>query len=714
MKAIFFNILLLLSLTILFTICSGGDIYYNHSSSEDNLIFVFTNFRHGARYPFVNVDYFGNGIPVKAGLTSYGAKQHLEIGKKYRERYSNFLDMNFNPKEMYIRTSNVERVVVSTSKQLEGLFGRVIERKYMHIINNGIFYWELYQLNQTERAEYDKYMGYCNNLNETKKRRLPDINEVFPILKDCFGAKSPPNAGDFCDQVFAAYFQYAYDNVTNNKIGKCGREKADQLYNFCVSLYDTYRGWDEQIAYMMYILFQNIFKYMTNAIEGKSPIKWFMIGGHDITVDKFMNFLDGLKIIPRTQYPHYAFNIIIELRKYSDEYYLEFYYNDILKYNETFQTLMDTLDNSKYSYLYNYCGLPPWKQEMIINTTQVTTAKINKILTTQNVEEKEEKINLNNDSITIEDITKKEKITTTTITKAHEIEGTLKSEKISNTNKIGETLKMENISTINLFEKTSKIENILTTNIIGQTTKKEGVLTTNKNENISNLERFSFTHLVEETIKIEKKPTTNIIKESTKNEEIPNINIIEGTEKIPSTNLVKEETIKNKIIPTTNLIEPTTRKREIQTTQIIEYTIKIKQITNSQLQKNEPDKIELAGSETINNEEKNVENEDIQNDLEQINRTTNESLTQDLLQTKTFNKVKQKLKQFFRIENDLNLYLILSSIIITIIAVIFFIILIKCLAKRRRKFIRLNEEQTKNDSNQQNNNINILSVENRK
>ena len=74
--------------------------------------------------------------------------------------------------------------------------------------------------------------------------------------------------------------------------------------------FDTFRGWDEAGAYMFYMLYQNILRYMVNAIEGTSDLKMVMIGGHDITVDKFMNFLDGLKIIPRTHYPHYACNIV--------------------------------------------------------------------------------------------------------------------------------------------------------------------------------------------------------------------------------------------------------------------------------------------------------------------------------------------------------------------------------------------------------------------
>ena len=75
-----------------------------------------------------------------------------------------------------------------------------------------------------------------------------------------------------------------------------------------------------------------------------------------------MNFLDGMKIIPRTHFPHYACNIVIELRKYNNILYIEFYYNDILRYNDTLYTFQNILNNSKYNNLYNYCGVPPWKK----------------------------------------------------------------------------------------------------------------------------------------------------------------------------------------------------------------------------------------------------------------------------------------------------------------------------------------------------------------
>ena len=58
-----------------------------------------------------------------------------------------------------------------------------------------------------------------------------------------------------------------------------------------------------------------------------------IIGGEEMTLDKFIGFLNGMKIVSEDDYPNFGFNIVIELRKYTHDYYLEIYYNDILKYN---------------------------------------------------------------------------------------------------------------------------------------------------------------------------------------------------------------------------------------------------------------------------------------------------------------------------------------------------------------------------------------------
>ena len=84
----------------IFIIIKCEEILYSHTKEENNLYFIFTTFRHGARYPFVNKDFFGNIINSPGSLTKYGSIQHLEIGKKYRQRYFHFLNIEIDKNEI--------------------------------------------------------------------------------------------------------------------------------------------------------------------------------------------------------------------------------------------------------------------------------------------------------------------------------------------------------------------------------------------------------------------------------------------------------------------------------------------------------------------------------------------------------------------------------------------------------------------------------------
>ena len=74
----------------LFLLIENKNVVYNHKNKDNNLFFVFATFRHGARYPLYSSDVFGNKISHPGKLTKFGCIQHLEIGKKYRNRYSFF------------------------------------------------------------------------------------------------------------------------------------------------------------------------------------------------------------------------------------------------------------------------------------------------------------------------------------------------------------------------------------------------------------------------------------------------------------------------------------------------------------------------------------------------------------------------------------------------------------------------------------------------
>ena len=353
-----------------------GEIPYNHSNIENNLYFVFTTYRHGARTTFNILDYFYNWI-TPASLTNYGINQGLSIGKNYRERYSNYFNMSFDKNEFYIRVSDSDRVIITTEKQLEGLFNKAIDSSNFDLVKDGKYYKNLFFFYNNEKME--EYFQFCSKRTLDDDRTIDQMHrkkfedEIFPILKKCFGAIFKPiSLHYYCDSVFSAYYDYEFGNKKDNKIGKCGSENAKKMFDFCDNWFKTLKVWNDKAGYMFYLFYDHIFEYMHKAINGTSPIKMIMIGGHDITIIPFMIFLDELKIIPKTEYPHFGYNIVIELRKYNDEFYLEFYYNDILKYNDTLNNFKNILDNSKYSNLYNYCGNPPWDKEVSNNTLNET------------------------------------------------------------------------------------------------------------------------------------------------------------------------------------------------------------------------------------------------------------------------------------------------------------------------------------------------------
>ena len=349
-------------ISIIFINCSEKS--YNHSNNEDNLYFVFSTFRHGARKPFVQQDIFKNEVEHIGRLTKYGEIQHLNIGKKNRDRYFNFLNLGdkiFDTNQILVRCSASQRVLTSTQKQLEGLFNSEKYSKIIHSIKLVETAFELYNFNIFKDIDIMSYYNDCKNfrkLNQFKKREEYDndfYENILPSFEKCYGKTQFKSIFSFCDQFFSSYFEYTYESTKENKITKCENKTINKINNFCVKYFDSYIGWDEELAYYFYGFFTKLFKFMQDAINEVSKFKMFMIGGHDSSVAPLMNFLNGLNIVKRTEYPHYAFNIIFELRKYNSKYYIEIYYNDILKYNKTMKEFKNVLDKSKYRNKNNFC-----------------------------------------------------------------------------------------------------------------------------------------------------------------------------------------------------------------------------------------------------------------------------------------------------------------------------------------------------------------------
>ena len=106
---------------------------YISDESTDKLIFVATHFRHGARAPqgyidtVKRLDYTLESWDNPGELTGMGKRMHYLLGLRNRERYinetfPNFLSSKFDPHEILIYSSSLNRTLLSVTAQLQGLF----------------------------------------------------------------------------------------------------------------------------------------------------------------------------------------------------------------------------------------------------------------------------------------------------------------------------------------------------------------------------------------------------------------------------------------------------------------------------------------------------------------------------------------------------------------------------------------------------------------
>ncbi|KAJ8944268.1 hypothetical protein NQ318_009645 [Aromia moschata] len=113
----------------LLIISSLNDFVISHpvADSNDTLVSVAVLFRHGDRAPktsFPNDPYFSTTYwPMGfKQLTNQGKQRHYELGKWFRNRYDSFLPKIYSPDDIYVRSSDVDRTLMSAAANLAGLY----------------------------------------------------------------------------------------------------------------------------------------------------------------------------------------------------------------------------------------------------------------------------------------------------------------------------------------------------------------------------------------------------------------------------------------------------------------------------------------------------------------------------------------------------------------------------------------------------------------
>jgi hypothetical protein len=357
------------------------------SIAKERLVFVATHFRHGARAPQgyldpVNrLDYALESWDNPGELTGMGQRMHYLLGLRNRERYitkiyNGFLKEKFDPHEILIYSSSLNRTLLSAASQLQGLFpmseglGEKLDKEQREkaIPNVDLSSDVKAQMNTLGDQALPNYMTLApvrmisplekkiiiydipnclfrrDEMREKNYKTSKNLNKTVQQFLDDYKAKLEPiykkyNIKDydihfidnFCDGFIAGSTEgkklEPFDGIDVTK-----QELLDYCYNFSASNFRDWISGDENrtlATLEVSKLMRDFINYMNlrvnddingtdSSINKKdySKPKMMMISGHDSTISTIEMFF--IKVFFNNndsyyRYPYFATQVALEV-----------------------------------------------------------------------------------------------------------------------------------------------------------------------------------------------------------------------------------------------------------------------------------------------------------------------------------------------------------------------------------------------------------------
>ncbi|EWS71522.1 histidine acid phosphatase family protein (macronuclear) [Tetrahymena thermophila SB210] len=327
---------------------------------QAELQFVIEIYRHGARGPLGDWYDAREQKYTYGELTATGQRQHYNLGAQLRKEYSGFLPDSYNHTQIYVRSTDYNRTLMSAASQLQGMFpagtGDVLPDNLA----------EQYTLPAFANAQNYLKSNYSlpNNIQVLPIHTQPRVGDkVLSPESNCKNYKQiisefykeKQSTVDFINKQFEqTYQQYSkaiYQEVKNfdnqhylESVFECDRANGRYVPDFTQELKDnstylTSLSWNflfnqpDLLRALNQPFFSSFLEYTDPVVKNNntSGLKWVMFSAHDTNIQLIsaaLNFtsIDCLLALRFEEYrkkdqvfynceyyPHFTSNIIFEL-----------------------------------------------------------------------------------------------------------------------------------------------------------------------------------------------------------------------------------------------------------------------------------------------------------------------------------------------------------------------------------------------------------------
>ena len=249
------NLLLILILLFLLT------------NQDEQIKFVFQIHRHGARAPIFNltkqenkyIDIYKEEWFLPEELTETGKRMHYLVGVHNRKKYiedNEFLSKNYNPYEILVKSTDVNRTLMSIYAQLQGLYPQntfeEIDKNVYYRNPNLIYPQNFLNDNQLLKQINEKYKQYF-------ERNSPLPNKITIIPVHNFNYKSHEiqlYSPDYCPGIKNSYEEGKKSEIMKNLVENLSEDLVNKLkiianlsdINFLEDYYTLFGFMDTYVA----------------------------------------------------------------------------------------------------------------------------------------------------------------------------------------------------------------------------------------------------------------------------------------------------------------------------------------------------------------------------------------------------------------------------------------------------------------------------------